>query len=126
VQQIRLPLETLALELAKARISEEELRTLDSISNRIAEAYDQGQHLESTQADLEFHTVVWGCTGNRRLLTSLRNLMVPYFAYGSVFRLSRPDLSAGLLQQQHASFIDFLSGASDQTAEQCVRFHLGL
>src|SRR2546427_2738430 len=30
-----------------------------------------------------------------------RNLMVPYFAYGSAVKLSRPDLSAVLLEAQH-------------------------
>jgi hypothetical protein len=51
--------------------------------------------------------------------------MVPYFAYGSAVKLSRPDLSAELLEAQPQSYIDFLSGDGKQTAE-CVWFHCGL
>ena len=126
VQQIRLPLEALALELAKNNISETDLRELGTISDRIVQAYQQQNYIECTQADLDFHSLVWERSGNKRLYSSLRNLAVPYFAYGSAFRMSRPDLTPELLALQHRSFIEFLSGVSDQTSDQCVRFHLGL
>jgi DNA-binding GntR family transcriptional regulator len=126
VQQIRLPLEVLALELAKTNISETDLRELGTISDRMVRAYQQQNYVECTQADLDFHSLVWERSGNKRLYSSLRNLAVPYFAYGSAFRMSRPDLTPELLGLQHHSFIEFLSGVSDQTADQCVRFHLGL
>lgn len=126
VQQIRLPLEVLALELAKNSIIETDLRELGTISDRIVQAYQQQNYIECTQADLDFHSLVWERSGNKRLYSSLRNLAVPYFAYGSAFRMSRPDLTPELLALQHRSFIEFLSGVSDQTADQCVRFHLGL
>ena len=126
VQQVRLPLETLALELARPNITESDLRDLNSLTDRMMQAYKEKRHVESTQSDLEFHTLVWARTGNKRLLAALRNLMVPYFAYGSAFRMSRPDLTAELLGAQHHCFIDFLAGASEKTADECVRFHLGL
>jgi DNA-binding GntR family transcriptional regulator len=126
VQQIRLPLEILALSLAKANISDRDLQDLSSLSDRMVETYQQRNYVECTQADLDFHSVVWQRSGNQRLYSSLRNLAVPYFAYGSAYRMSRPDLTADLLGMQHRAFIDYLAGASDQTADQCVRFHLGL
>jgi DNA-binding GntR family transcriptional regulator len=126
VQQVRLPLEILSLELARPNFMEQDLRDIRSLADRMTKAYEESRHAECTQADLEFHTFIWNRTGNTRLLTALRNLMVPYFAYGSAFRMSRPDLTAELLRAQHQSFIDYLSGASDQAADQCVRFHLGV
>lgn len=126
VQQVRLPLEILALELAIPNVTPTDLRTLDTITEQMTKAYREARYVECTQADLDFHSLVWERTGNTRLFTALRNLMVPYFAYGSAFRMSRPDLTADLLDEQHRSFIRILSGSSDQTAEQCVRFHLGL
>jgi DNA-binding GntR family transcriptional regulator len=126
VQQVRLPLEILALELAKPYVTAEDMNNLHTLKVRMTEAYVQQRHIECIQADLEFHALIWERSRNKRLLMALRNLMVPYFAYGSAFRMSRPDLTAQLLDDQHRSFIDYVSGASDDTAEQCVRYHLGL
>lgn len=126
VQQIRLPLEILALDLARPQITDSDLRELDTLTGRMAHTYETRRYVECTQVDLEFHSLVWNRTGSSRLLSALRNLMVPYFAYGSAFRMSRPDLTPELLTAQHQSFTQFLSGQSDQTADQCVRFHLGL
>lgn len=126
VQQIRLPLEILALSLAKQNITEANVRELHSLTARMTRAYKEQRYVECTQADLDFHSLVWDRTGNKRLFSALRNLMVPYFAYGSAFRMSRADLTPELLDTQHRCFTEFLSGGSDWTAEQCVRFHLGL
>jgi DNA-binding GntR family transcriptional regulator len=126
VQQVRLPLEVLALGLAVPNISPADLRELGSLTDRMTHSFEHKSYVECTQADLDFHSLVWERSGNKRLFSSLRNLMVPYFAYGSAFRMSRPDLTPELLSAQHRCFTDFLSGASDQTAEHCVRFHLGL
>jgi DNA-binding GntR family transcriptional regulator len=126
VQQVRLPLEVLALELAIANITPTDLRTLGVLTDQMAQSYQQQRYVECTQADLDFHSLVWERSQNKRLFSALRNLMVPYFAYGSAFRMSRPDLTPDLLDEQHRCFIRVLSGSSDQAADQCVRFHLGL
>jgi DNA-binding GntR family transcriptional regulator len=126
IQQIRLPLEILALTLAKQNIASEELQELGRVSDRMVETYQHQNFIECTQADLDFHSLVWERSGNKRLYSSLRTIAVPYFAYGSAYRMSRPDLTADLLGLQHRAYIDYLSGTSEQTAEQCVRFHLGL
>jgi len=126
VQQVRLPLEVLALELARRNITSGDLRTLDTLTERMTQSYRDHRYVDCTQADLDFHSLVWERSGNKRLLSSLRNLMIPYFAYGSAFRMSRPDLTPELLEEQHRSFTRILSGTSDQSAAECVRFHLGL
>jgi len=126
IQQVRLPLEILALDMARRRIAETDIEQLRRLNGCIVTEYKKDSVVECTQADLRFHALIWERSGNTRLVASLRNLMIPYFAYGSAFRLSRPDLSAALLDTQHQSYIDFLSGSSSQSAEQCVRFHTGL
>jgi DNA-binding GntR family transcriptional regulator len=126
IQQVRLPLEILALDLARDRITEIDVRQLTDMKDRIVNAYRENNVIECTQSDLHFHSLIWDRSGNSRLVASLRNLMVPYFAYGSAFKLSRPDLSGELLDAQHRSYIDFLTGSSKQAAEECVRFHCGL
>ena len=123
IWQLRLPLETLALELARPAMH---AATIDELSRLIAgmmDAYIGGRFIECTRFDLEFHSLIWQLSGNARLAASLRNLLVPYFAYGSAFKASRPDLTAQLLEEQHLYYVDFLAGRSSRSAEECVRFH---
>ena len=89
-------------------------------------AYEQQNYLECTQADPEFYSLVWDGTENKRLYSTLRNIAVPYFAYGLAFRMSRPDLTGALPRSRHKIFIEYLSGTPDQTADPCVRYHLRL
>ncbi|MEO8125690.1 MAG: GntR family transcriptional regulator [Bryobacteraceae bacterium] len=123
VRQIRLPLETLALELAKPAMDQAALQQLTVLKDQMVQAYVAGQLIECTQFDVDFHGLIWKKTGNSRLLASLRNLLAPYFAYGSAFKVSRPDLTPELLETQHKYYVDFLSGETNQTAAECVRFH---
>src|SRR6185369_13000667 len=78
IQQVRLPLEMLALDMARPRISDTDLRQLTHLKNAIVEAYTTGNVIDCTQADLDFHSLIWERSGNTRLVASLRNLMVPY------------------------------------------------
>src|SRR4029450_5995613 len=55
VQQVRLPLEILALELAKRYVTAEDMNNLHTLKVRMTEAYVQQRHIECIQADLEFH-----------------------------------------------------------------------
>jgi DNA-binding GntR family transcriptional regulator len=126
IQQVRSPLETLALELAREHVTNADISELTLLTRRMVTAFQERQFLDCTQADLEFHTLIWDRSGNSRLDAALRNLMVPYFAYGSAFKLARPDLTPELLEAQHLAYIDYLRGTSESTAEACVRFHTGL
>jgi hypothetical protein len=51
--------------------------------------------------------------------------MVPYFHYETAFRLE-PQITGQQFAAQHQIYVDFLKGISSRTAEQCVRFHLGM
>jgi hypothetical protein len=35
-------------------------------------------------------------------------------------------MDPSLADEQHQLYIDYLAGKTDKTAEQCVRFHMGL
>jgi DNA-binding GntR family transcriptional regulator len=127
VQQVRLPLEVLALELARERIRPEDLGELRERKRQIVAGFCERHSVETTQADLAFHRLIWERAGNSRLLISLSNLLVPYFAYGSAFNIARPDLTPELLDEQHEAYIAFLANdGSKADAEKCVRFHAGL
>lgn len=126
VLQVRLPLETLALQLACARVTGEDLAILEQFKEKLVRAYVAGVPAESARTDLQFHSHIWERSSNGRLVQSLSSLLTPFYAYGSVFQIGRPDLSGDLLERQHVSYIDFLRGTSKCSAEECVKFHLGL
>jgi DNA-binding GntR family transcriptional regulator len=126
VLTVRCPLETLALELGRERVSGADLAELEAMAREVVRHYCLEENFESAQADWRFHQKIWALSGNSQLERSLRHLLMPYFAYGSVFRISRNDLTPELLEDQHRSYLDYLAGKSNQPAAACVRYHLGL
>lgn len=126
IWQVRYPLEALALELARAQVTTQDLKILRQLTAKMSEEYLKRNWTESAQYDLRFHKHLWELSGNARLASSLRTLLVPYFAYGSIFSVARPDLTPELLVKQHNTYMQYLEGDESQTAEECVRFHLGL
>jgi DNA-binding GntR family transcriptional regulator len=126
INHIRLPLESAALNFAKPNMSAADIRKLQDLKNRMVESYAAGELLICSQADMAFHSVVWDRTLNSRLATMLRTLLASFFAYGSLFSVGRPELTPRLLDEEHEYFIQFLRGMEKRTAEDCVRFHLGM
>lgn len=123
VLQVRKPLETLALDLARPRLTPADLRRLDQLVDELCTHFGRQEMVEATRCDLEFHVLIWERSGNPRLAASLRTLMAPYFAYGTAFQLGRPDLSTNLLRRQHAMYLEFLRGEGNLTAAACLEFH---
>ena len=126
INEVRLPLETTALTLAKFRVLKTDLTELSDLKRQMVESYSACDIRICSQSDMAFHSLIWNRTGNSRLETALKTLVAPFFAYGSLFNAGRPELTPHLLDEEHESFIQFLSGAEQRTAEACVRFHLGL
>lgn len=128
--ELRLPLETTALELARPRVLTADLPRLSELKQEIVDSYRTGDTLLNNRSDMAFHSFIWDLTGNGRLATTLRTLLGPFFAYGSLLRpdptAGRPDTTAELLDEEHQCFIEFLSGSEERTADACVRLHLGI
>lgn len=124
VQQVRQPLETLALEQARTRLSHDDLARLEALAVELCERFDERDMVEATRCDWDFHQLIWERSGNPRLVTSLRTLMTPYFAYGTAFQLGRPDLCTELLRKQHTMYLGFLQGVLAVSAAECVNFHI--
>jgi DNA-binding GntR family transcriptional regulator len=126
ISEVRVPLEATALKMAKARVAQEDLATLETLKETLVETHAKGQILLCGQADMQFHSLIWDRAGNSRLALTLRHLLAPMFTYGSLFNIGRPDLTSALLSEEHDLFIRFLSDRVDRSAEDCVRFHIGL
>lgn len=127
IHQVRMPLEAMALSTAKSHMTAADFAKLEDLRGRMVSEYlDQNLRL-SAQLDMAFHSLIWERAGNSRLSGTLATLLAPFFAYGSLFAAHRrPDLTAQLIADEHGLMLRFLEGRTDCTAEQCVRFHLGL
>ena len=124
--EVRLPLESTALTMARPNVSSGDLNKLTELKDKMIETHTAKEILLCGKFDMEFHSLIWDRTGNARLAATLRQLLAPLFAYGALFSVGRPNLTPELLAEEHDLFIQFLSGRIDRSAEGCVRFHLGL
>ena len=51
---------------------------------------------------------------------------MPYFTFIGALHIQHPDYTVDLAIEQHEKYLDYLKGCSTDTAEECVRFHLGM
>lgn len=127
IQEVRMPLEVMALNVAKPNMTEADFVKLEDQKSRMVSGYLKGNLRLGAQVDKRFHNLIWEKAGNSRLSATLNTLLAPFFAYGSLSAShGRPDLTAQLIAEEHNLMIDFLKGQANCTAEECVRFHLGL
>jgi len=75
--------------------------------------------------DQAFHTKIWELGGNPWLVSALRRIMAPYFAFSMAYKVNNPNLTYALMHERHNLYIDYLRGMTSKSAEECVRFHLG-
>ena len=127
IDQVRLSLETLTLELARGKFSPEELEELQRLMNEVVRLFEDSQYPARDSAEMAFHQMIWAKSGNKWLENSLKRIMTPYFTYSRflpVIAANRPD--PDLILQQHQRYVNFVRGKSKYSAEDCVRFHLRL
>jgi DNA-binding GntR family transcriptional regulator len=134
IQQVRMPLEAMALKMAQPKFTSADLAVLEELKKRMVEEYLRLNLRECAQLDMAFHSRIWERAGNARLSATLSTLLAPFFAYGSLFNSHgslfnshrRPDLTAQLIAEEHGLLIQFLKGLAESSAEECMRFHLGM
>lgn len=126
IERVRVPLESLALAIARERITPRDLDRLAGLKDELARAFDRGDHHVCVRSEIDFHSAIWELSGNPWLMASLKRIMIPCFTYGTACRMSSPDLSGATLARLHEIYLEYLSGSSDRTAEDCVRSHLSL
>lgn len=123
--QVRYQLETLALQLARECMSRTKLEGLRIVKERIVSQFRSGDARGRVQGEIDFHGLIAQCSENPYLALCLQRVSIPNFTYGTAFRLNRPDLTLELFDEQHQLYIDYLVGAANQSAAECVGFHLG-
>lgn len=123
--QVRYQLETLALQLARERMSPSDLAELKRIKESMVEHFRTGDDRARLDDEIQFHSLIARQSGNPYLFSCLQRVAIPNFTYGTALRLNRPDLTLQLFEEQHQLYIDYLQRKTGKTAEECVQFHLG-
>jgi len=124
ISQVRMPLEALALRLARARANEDDLKLVAALKERVLTVFESGDFHASTRMDLEFHRAIWELSGNHWLVAALKRVVVPYFTFGMVYGERPAALSYELMLKEHGVYLDYLRGDDSLTAQECVQFHL--
>jgi len=121
---VRLPLESMALELARNSMDETRLRELETIKASILAGVTARNVSHWIREDLRFHERIWECSGNVWLVQALRRITYPFFAFSLIYHKQRTPPAIETMENLHDTFVRYLSGKCDLTAEQCVRLHL--
>ncbi len=121
--KVRMPLEVLALELAKPLVTAQDLVELEQMLERMVATYLSDPAITARE-DLAFHDRLWELTANSWLLIALRRITKPFFMHTIMYRSRTEQLDVGTYEQQHRDYIAFLRGDGSLSAEECVRSHL--
>ncbi len=81
VLEVRRSLEELAIELACARMNEEDIQNLEVAQNAFQEAVAHGDAMTIAESDEHFHDIIYNGTGNTRLVQILNNLREQMYRY---------------------------------------------
>lgn len=126
IADLRLLLESRALELGRERVTPPDLARLGELKDELVRLFKDSERPARDAMEIAFHGYIWELSGNPWLVDALRRTMVPLFIFGRYLGISRSNLDPTLGEAQHQLYIDYLARKTDHPAEQCVRFHLGL
>jgi DNA-binding GntR family transcriptional regulator len=126
IDEVRLLLETRALELARGRATAADSAELQHLRDELVRLFREGELPARDAAEIRFHGRIWELSGNPWLAGSLKRAMIPYFTYSRAIGAIRDDLSPGLASERHQLYVDYVAGRTNQSAVECVRFHLGI
>jgi DNA-binding GntR family transcriptional regulator len=116
---VRLLLEPHCVQTAARKMTPEDFDKL----RRLVRQMEVGKGSEAAHLDLEFHRVIWNCSGNRVLAETLEQLVLPLFAFVTIVRFRNvPNLKA--LAQRHDSLINILQSGDQERIGEAIRDHL--
>lgn len=121
---LRIELEFLAFQWARARITPEEIAELRADVDDLVKAGEAGDRRRFLEQDYMFHRRCWQLSGNTYLYETLNRLMAPLFAF--VVMASGAPLT-GEMAREHYELVDALAGMEEpQFSETARRFLSGI
>ena len=116
---VRMALESLAIERAAPNVRTETLGDLEQSLHRLSTAARQPDLTGYHKSDMDFHRVIWKLTGNECLFQTLERITFGLFAFALLGGPSdgvRPDLLAAI--EQHRTILEGLRTRDPVTAKE--------
>jgi DNA-binding GntR family transcriptional regulator len=105
--RLRTELESLAVELARERVTPEDIEFLRGVTAKMKVAAQTLDLDQFYQNDLAFHRKLWEVSGNEYLVECLERIVAPLFAF-FVMKDRRPGESYLVSAAQHEKIVDAL------------------
>jgi Transcriptional regulators len=122
VFEIRSALEVLAAGLAAERISEDDLENLERTLVEIGEYMDKGDTANTVAADVRFHDILYGATGNKTLASIISNLREKLMVFRTI-SYGYPGRAKRSLEE-HRRLVEALGRRNPTMAQQLARKHV--
>lgn len=122
VLEVRKALETLCVQLACDRITEEEIRELKEAAEAFKETLKSNDVTEIAEADVRFHDVIFEATDNQKLIQLLNNLREQMYRY-RVEYLKRETMHPQILAE-HEEIIAHIEAKDKKEASEILCRHI--
>src|SRR5580704_12088404 len=118
---LRVELELVALQWARTRVTENDLKELSRQIAKVVEAGERGDRRQFLELDYAFHKRCWALSGNAYLAETLDRLMAPLFAF--VVLASGAPLT-GSMGREHYELVHALQNTAEPDFTSVVRARL--
>lgn len=122
VLEVRCALDELAVELACARITEEEKEELMAACEAFEKATLTGQVHVIAKADVEFHDIIFKAAGNPRLTQMINNLAEQMYRYR--FEYIKDESQHQMLVKEHRRICESISSKDVVASKDAIREHI--
>jgi DNA-binding GntR family transcriptional regulator len=122
--ELRLLLESRALERARERVSKGDMIHLTQLKGELVQLFRNSELPARDAIEISFHGYIWELSGNPWLAKSLKRAIIPVFILGRNLRISSAAMDPALADRKHQLYLDYLARKTDRTARQCVEYHL--
>ena len=122
VLEVRRSLDALCAELACARISDEEVESLNAACKAFEEATLKGDVREIAAADVALHDIIIQATGNKRLVQLVNNLAEQMYRYR--FEYIKDKSVYPRLIEEHRVMYNAIRGKDGKTAAKVAVTHI--
>jgi DNA-binding GntR family transcriptional regulator len=122
VLEVRRALDTFCAELACERISDEEKEALKKACKDFEDAVETKDVTVIAKADVAFHDIIVGATGNERLVALLNNLAEQMYRYR--FEYIKDFSQHGKLIEEHRVLMDAILKGNIIGARDAAREHI--
>lgn len=122
VLEVRCALEALAVDLASVAITEEELQSLRTNTEKFGKLIEAGNISALAACDVEFHDIIFSATHNNRLVQLLNNLSEQMYRYRLEYlkdKTAHPNLL-----DEHKEIIKHLENRDTTKAKEIITLHI--